>query len=214
MKDINLFEGIKKSAPPKKTSKAVSAGLVILILVAVALGGLYCWIKYINKNLDANIDSINQRIESMGGSENLDTENNMLLAYQSYNQMLKSLSHEIQIYPKLDASLFADLASKMPYDTVAQSVSYEGGVLTLTCLSDSADSPAIFVGALKESSYINTVNYKRSGFYTQENTDTPEDDATAETTDKETAGTETAATENTEKIQFIVECYLKGGSAE
>lgn len=205
MKDINLFEGIKKSAPLKKKSKAVSAGLVVLILVTVALVGMYGWLKYTNKNLEANLASINQQIEGLGGGESLDYETNKLSAYQSYNQMLKNLSQEIQSYPMLDASLFTDIASRMPSDTTVQSISYEGGVLTLTCLSDSADSPPIFVGALKESSYIDTVNYKRSSFYTLENVDSATE---------ETNGSEASSVEETDKIQFIIECYLKGGAVK
>ena len=32
MKDINLFEGIKKSGPVKKSNQSVMAGLVLLII--------------------------------------------------------------------------------------------------------------------------------------------------------------------------------------
>lgn len=197
MRDINLFEGIKKSAPQKKTSRAVSTGLIILILSAVALGGIYGWLRYTETNLDKQIASLNQEIsgksDEFESSGETGVKQKKLMGWQTYNNALAALTDNVKTYPKLDLALLNDIAKRMPSDVTVQNLAYQNGVLSLDCLANNVDSPAAFVYSIKESAYIDTVNYKGSTIYIAEG-QSPADAIAAG------------------QYQFTVDCYLKGGS--
>lgn len=193
MKDINLFEGIKKSAPQKKASRAVSAGLVILILSALALGGIYGWLRYTGYGLDNKIASLNQDVSNLqtasGGDFNI--KQNRLTALQSYNKTLETLNQNVRYYPRLNIALLNDIAGRMPSDVYAQSISYQGGILMLVCIADNVDSPASFAAALKNSLYFDSVEYKGSIYLDEQ-----------------------SQPDIANKYQFTVDCYVKGGAAQ
>ena len=194
MKDINLFEGIKKSAPQKKASRAVSAGLVILILSAVALGGIYGWLRYTGYGLDNQIASLNQDIGNMqtaSDSADFKTKQSRLTALQSYNKNLETHNTNVQQYPKLNLALMDDIAGRMPSDVYAQSINYQNGILTLICIADTIDSPASFAAALKSSPYFDSVAYRESSYITEQ-----------------------SQPDIVNQYQFTMDCCLKGGAAQ
>lgn len=194
MKDINLFDGIKKSAPTKKSGgKPVAGGVLLLIVCAVVVGGLYFWLSTQNKTVQEQIDSANGQIsaaQTINGSE-LETKQSKLAAIRSFNAMLSALEENIQAYPRLDAAFLGDLEGRLPTGVTVQTFSYKDGVLTLDCTAGDADTPANFADALLKSSYIDTVNLKGSQLNTQ------------------------AQAENgVVQYAFTVECTLKGGTAQ
>ncbi len=195
MRDINLFEGIKKSAPQKKASKAVSVGILILVLSVVALGGIYGWLRYMGYGLDNQIASLNQDIsnkQSAAGSdiEGFQSKQNQFTALNAYNNTLEKINGKVQGYPKFNLALLNDIAGRMPADVSARNINYTSGVLSLTCIADNMDSPAAFSAALKGSAYFDSVMYLGSTRMDQ--------------TQPELAG----------KYMFTVNCYMKGGNVE
>ena len=193
MKDINLFEGIKKSAPPKKGGKSVAAGLVLLIACATVVGGLYFWLSTQKNTIESEIESANQQIsaaQTMGGSE-LETKQSRLASLKTYNAMLSALEENVQAYPNLDAAFLDDLEGRMPAGVTVLAFGYQNGVLTLDCTAGGADAPANFADALTKSEYIDTVDLKGSQLDTQAKLDT-----------------------GVVQYMFTVECYLKGGEVE
>ncbi len=193
MKDINLFDGIKKSAPPKKSGgKSVAGGLVLLVACAVVVAGLYFWLSTQNKTVNGQIESANAQIgaaQTINGSD-LQAKQSELAAIRTYNAMLGALEENIDIYPKLDAAFLGDLEGRLPAGVAVRTFGYKSGVLTLDCTAANADAPANFADALAKSQYVYTANLK----------------ASALDIEAEVAGTV--------QYKFTVECYLKGGTAE
>jgi Tfp pilus assembly protein PilN len=192
LKDINLFDGRKKSAPPKKSGKSVAVGLVLLIAAAVAIGGLYFWQTLQKDALEIEIEAANQKIgtsQSMDSGE-LSGKQNELASIRSYNAMLLALDENVQAYPKLNASFLNDLESRMPTGVAVQVFSYQSGVLTLACTASGADEPAGFANALSQSPYIESADLKGSALDVE------------------------AQAEGTMRYDFTVDCYLKGGASK
>ncbi len=193
MRDINLFEGIKKSAP-QKTSRGFSFGFVLLILCAVVLGGFYGYLKYAEASLDSQIDAAAQNIAMLQAGEpgagNTGDKQNQLIAIGAYNTALTGFQKELGAFPKLNLALLNDIAKCMPSDVTVSGINMQDGVLTLTGVAAGADSPANFAAALKTSAYFDAVVYAGSNYMAPE---TPG-----------TAG----------KYQYSVGCHLKGGVAQ
>lgn len=194
MKDINLFEGIRKSAPPKKSGgKSAAGGLLLLIACALAVGGLYFWLTTKNNTVNSQIESANGQIsavQDVNGNEMV-SKQGKLTAIRSFNAMLTALKENIQAYPMLDAGFLGDLEGRLPATVTVQAFAYKDGVLTLDCTAGNADAPANFADALIKSAYIDAVNLKGSQLNTQ-------------------AQQETGAVQ----YSFTIECYLKGGTAQ
>lgn len=193
MKDINLFEGIKKSGPVKKSNQSVMAGLVLLIACAALVGGLYVWQSTEKNKIQTAIESANGQIstsQSMSGGD-LSVKQNKLAAIRTYNAMLTAVEENIAAYPKLDAAFLKDLEGRLPSGVTVQTFGYKDGVLTMDCIAGSADASANFADALTKSEYINTVNLKGSQM-----------------------DMETLLTAGTVQYHFTVECYLKGGGVQ
>lgn|GEM_PF-3270771 len=193
MKDINLFDGIKKSAPPKKSGKSAAPGVALLIVCAVAVGGLYFWMTNQKDAIQSQIESANQQIGTSQSvsSGDMQTKQAKLAAIRSYNAMLTALDENIKAYPVLDAAFLSDLEGRMPTGVTVKALGYQNGVLTLDCTAGSADAAANFANALAESEDIESVNLKRSQLDTQ-------------------AELEAGVVQ----YEFTVVCYLKGGGAQ
>jgi Tfp pilus assembly protein PilN len=193
LKDINLFDGIKKSAPPKKSGRSVAAGLILLIACTAAVGGLYFWQSTQKDTLEGEIEAANQQIgtsQSMSTTE-LTGKQTELASVRSYNAMLLALDENVQAYPKLDAAFLSDLEGRLPAGVSVQTFGYQNGVLSLECTAGDADAPANFADALSKSEYMEAVNLIQSQLNVQMELDT-----------------------GTVQYVFTVQCYLKGGEAE
>ncbi len=193
MKDINLFEGIKKSAPVKKSNRSVAIGLVLLIVCAVVVGGLYFWLTTQKTALESETEDANQQISVSQdtGSSELSAQQARLTAIRTYNAMLEALDENINAYPKLDEDFFSDMESRLPSGVTVETLGYQNGVLTLDCIAGDPDAFAGFADALEKSDYIETVNLKTSQLDTQAQIDL-----------------------GIVQYDFSIECYLKGGGAE
>ncbi|MEI6101215.1 MAG: PilN domain-containing protein [Eubacteriales bacterium] len=194
MKDINLFEGIKKSAPQKKAPRAVSFGLVLLIVCAVVLGGFYGFLKYMETGLDSQMDLVNQGITALkannAGQEDASAKQNQLAAIAAYNTALTSFQKDVQAYPKINLALLNDMAKRMPSDVKVDTISYQEGIFTLAGSASNVDSPANFAAALKSSAYFDSVTYMGSIYQAP------------------VAGAVSGI------YQYSVQCHMKGGAVQ
>jgi Tfp pilus assembly protein PilN len=190
LKDINLFEGIKKSAPVKKSNRPVAIGLVLLIACAAAVGGLYFWMSTQKTEFENEIAAANRQISASQdtGSGEATFKQGRLSAIRSYNAMLEALDENVNAYPKLDEDFFRDLESRLPGGVTVQTFGYQNGVLTLDCTAGDPDAFAGFADALAKSDYMDAVNLKSSQLDTQAQIDS-----------------------GVVQYDFSIECYLKGG---
>lgn len=193
MRDINLFEGIKKSAPVKKSNRPVAIGLVLLVACAAAVGGLYFWMFTQKTELENEIANANQQIGAAQdtGSGEATFKQGRLSAIRSYNAMLGALDENVNAYPKLDEDFFRDLESRLPGGVTVQTFGYQNGVLTLDCTAGDPDAFAGFADALAKSDYMEAVNLKSSQLDAQAQIDS-----------------------GIVQYDFSIECYLKGGETE
>ena len=192
LKDINLFEGIKKSTP-QKAAGGISFGLVLLIVCAVALGAVWGFQKYSETTLDSQIASLNQNIAMLqasgAGQGGTVTKQGQLSAITVYNTVIDGFRNELDAYPKLNLALLNDISKRMPSDLTVETVNVQNGIVTLAGSASGADSPANFAAALKTSAYFDLVLFIGSNYQAP------------------ASGTAAA-------YQYSVNCHLKGGAAQ
>lgn len=186
MKDINFFEGVKKSTPQKKAASAIKICSIALIALVILIGGFYAYLIIQGKSLDNNISKMKQQIDSIknenSGVDQIDAKKKKLEALISYTKQAQAFKASVDVYPILDEWFFDHIEGKMPIDVSLVSADYRDGVLKLTCFAKNMLSPALYAQRLDRCCQMEKANYPGNYIVSDE----------------------------TNLLQFTVECDLKG----
>lgn len=186
MKDINFFEGVKKSTPQKKAASAVKICSIALIAVTILVGGVYAFLFIQGKNIDNNISEIKQQIDNIknenSGVDLINDKKKKLEALISYTKQAQTFKESVDVYPLLNAKFYQHVENRMPSDVRLDSMEYKDGTIKITCLAKKTLSPATFAEKLKTHKSITKINY--SGNF--------------------------VVSDETNMLQFTIECDLKG----
>ncbi|MEL7569345.1 MAG: hypothetical protein AAGU14_02155 [Eubacteriaceae bacterium] len=186
MKDINFFEGVKKSAPQRKSASAIKICSISLIAAVILVGGLYSYLFITGKALDNKISDVKQQIDQIknenSGVTQIDAKKKKLEALISYTKQVQEFKTSVNIYPVFDEWFFNHILVKMPQDVRLVSMEYKDGVLKITALAKNALSPALYAHRLATCCQMEKVNY--SGNF--------------------------VVSDETGMLQFTLECLLKG----
>lgn len=199
MKDLNFFEGIKKQEEKQKIGKFMRNGIIALVVCAAAVGGIYGWLLFQEREagrLAAQIDSEIAEMKAASSDYQAFEQNKQkLAALQTYNSIIATFTGNLAAYPHADQALMDEIRSKMPDGVEIAKVSYAGNIFKMECTANNTSAPADFVRSLRTSERIEDVSY--NGYYTAEGGAVlPDAEGQAET------------------VTFSVSCALAGGDAE
>ncbi|NMC56382.1 MAG: hypothetical protein GYA50_04085 [Eubacteriaceae bacterium] len=186
MKDINFFEGVKKSAPQRKAASAIKICSISLVVVIILVGGLYAYLFITGKALDNKISDVKQQIDQLkndnSGVSQVDAKKKTLEALISYTKQVQEFKTSVDVYPIFDEWFFNHILNKMPSDVRLVSMEYKDGVLKITALAKKSLSPALYAQRLAVCCQMEKINYSGNFIVSDES----------------------------DMLQFTIECVLKG----
>lgn len=188
-RDINFFSVYRTTADTLDDKfKIISLSLLVGSLVIVL--ATFASLKLSDISVRRSIDEANaylQTPEVVEAKKAVEEDMAKIASLNKYKQAALRVSSGCAEFPKIDSELFRAIAGMMPSDVEAESITYDGKTIALTCTCKDSASPAVFVHALDSSGRFKSVNY---------------------------SALEAAAGSNGGSYSFSVAISLKGGNKE
>lgn len=159
-KDLNLFSAYRKS-PQGKGNGGASLLVVAIVLLAV-MGSLYAAMLFFNKNLEAQITSLNSQINDpqivalQTEVASLTKEREML---NQYIQAAKKAGSNFAASRFITAEVLNEIFNALPTGTAITSYNINTVALSLTCKADQFNKSVLYATNLEQSSLFANVSY-------------------------------------------------------
>lgn len=161
---VDLLQATVAREKKKKSESSGAAGLVLGLLFSAAIvGGSYYYLNYINKSIQAQIDTIQAELNEPALLQRVTVLNEKLAKLSDisrYSSNVETAKFLFDLQPVMITEVLDKLAEVMPEGMYIQgSVSYSGYNISVSFVCDDDSKPSEYVRRLNEQGYFENISY-------------------------------------------------------